>query len=265
MKLKSILFLSIVVLISSCINSTNQQKKQVSLKDTLKYTYETVKERSSDCGTKPDSGCTMAVYNYPVFKDKKGINDTLNRILLNFFNSDKNPDTSIRQSARLFLTSYGNFKRSYPKSPLVFKLNSYAKVLHQDSSLTTVEAGITVFMGGGGTIVKFLNWDTGADKKIGLNDLFIDGYQEKLTQIAESIFRKNEKLSDAAPLTGQYRFKENKFALNDNFVVTPLGIRFLYNQNEIKPHEAGSTELILPYAEIKSLLKPNTVLDQFTK
>jgi hypothetical protein len=50
-----------------------------------------------------------------------------------------------------------------------------------------------------------------------------------------------------------------------NFSVTPIGIKFLYNQYEIKPYAAGITELFIPYAQIKSLLRPNSVVTQFIK
>jgi len=60
-------------------------------------------------------------------------------------------------------------------------------------------------------------------------------------------------------------FKGDKFALNDNYLITPLGIRFLYNPYEIKPYAAGTTDLFIPYDKIKSLLRPNTVITQYIK
>ena len=59
--------------------------------------------------------------------------------------------------------------------------------------------------------------------------------------------------------------KDNQFALNNNFLITPLGLRFLYNQYEIKPYSAGQTVLFIPYAKIKSLLLPHTVVSQYIK
>jgi hypothetical protein len=48
-------------------------------------------------------------------------------------------------------------------------------------------------------------------------------------------------------------------------MLTPVGIRFLYNQYEIKPYAAGQTDLVVPYTQIKQLLKPNTVIAQYLK
>ena len=55
------------------------------------------------------------------------------------------------------------------------------------------------------------------------------------------------------------------FALNDNFLVTPVGIRFLYNEYEIKSYAEGQTELLIPYNKIKSLLRPQSVVSQYLK
>jgi hypothetical protein len=252
-------------MLSACVNH-NPPKRTVTAKDTLTYTYHTVKERDADCGASPDSACTVALYSYPVFKSSAALNDSLKSVLVGFFNSDQEPVANLDQSAKLFLTAYDNYKRMYPKTVVPFKLKSYSRVLRQDSSLTVVEADIYVYMGSGngGTITRFINWDTGSGKKLVLRDLLEDNYPDHLNKIAESIFRKNEHLADSEPLAG-YLFPGHQFALNDNFQVTPEGLLFLYNQNEIKPHEAGATALLVPYEAIRPLLRPNSVLYQFIK
>jgi hypothetical protein len=123
------------------------------------------------------------------------------------------------------------------------------------------------FLGGarGYSLTNFINWNTKAGKKIELKDIFRDGYAKKLNSVAEKIFRKQEKLSDTAALKPNYFFPESKFTLNNNFLITPIGIRFLYNQYEIKPYQAGVTNILIPYAEILSLLRPGTVITQYHK
>jgi hypothetical protein len=91
----------------------------------------------------------------------------------------------------------------------------------------------------------------------------VDGYHSELTKIAEQIFRKNEKLTDTSSLARDYFFKDNKFALNENYSITPAGFKFVYNQYEIKPYAAGKTELLLPYSQIKKLMRPQSVAAQY--
>lgn len=235
--------------------------------DTLHYTYKTIKERAADCGTKADSACTVVKINYPVFDSTKALNDTIVHKLTVMFAMDGKADSSLELMTKKFLQSYTDFKKTDPRTGMFFTLDDSVKVIHQDSSLTTLEVRGYTYTGGahGGTSVTFINWDTKAGKNLKLGDIFISGYHDKLNAVAEKIFRGNEKLTDIASLKDNYFFKDDKFALNENFSITPLGIKFLYNQYEIKPYAAGITELFIPYTQIKSLIQPNTVVSQFIK
>jgi hypothetical protein len=52
-----------------------------------------------------------------------------------------------------------------------------------------------------------------------------------------------------------YFFENQRFILNDNFVLTQKGIKFLFNVYEIKPYTAGITELEIPYEKLNGILK----------
>jgi hypothetical protein len=115
-------------------------------------------------------------------------------------------------------------------------------------------------------LTEFLNWNTKANKSITLSDILVKDYKDKLTPQVEAIFRKRRKAQQMMlSLAQDYFFKDNKFALNNNFSITPVGLKFLYNQYEIKPYAAGQTSLLIPYTKIKSLLLPNTVVSQYIK
>jgi hypothetical protein len=91
------------------------------------------------------------------------------------------------------------------------------------------------------------------------------GYEAQLTAAAEKIFRKQENLSATATLSKDYFFRDGKFSLNNNFLITPIGLKFLYNQGEIKPNAAGQTTVEIPYNQIKAIIQPETVLARYTK
>jgi hypothetical protein len=267
-KMKRLLILMAAMAVVSCNNNnknTATSPVHKKFKDSLSYTYQTVKERSTDCGNKPDSGCTVAQFAYPVFKDRPTLNDTVNSTLVYFFNSDKHPDTSLKDCALLFLQAYYYSKKSHPANAPAFKLDSYTRILSQDSSLTTISASVFIHMGigAGHTIIRFINWDRTANKKLLLNDLLVDGYQDRLSKMAESIFRINAHLSDTASLQPNYHFRNNKFWLTDNYVITPDGLLFYYNKFQISL--SGPIEILLPYDRLKPLMKTKTVLSQFIK
>ncbi|MDB5133527.1 MAG: hypothetical protein JWP37_130 [Mucilaginibacter sp.] len=267
MGFKNIFFFIIAVSLSSCEWGVPGKKNPAITKDTLVYTYQNFKERAPDCGDKPDSSCTIVKVTYPEFKGQKTLNDSVTGKFNEFFRGNKKADTNLKQITTRFMSGYKYFRKDQPKSTLNFLLDAHAKILRQDSGMLTIEVEGYTYTGGahGENDTYFINWDTKANKNILLRDILIDGYNGKLTQVAEQIFRKQEKLSDTSSLATNYFFKGNKFSLPDNYLVTPLGIKFLYNVYTIKPYAAGQTELFVPYSQIKSFIKPNTVLSQFVK
>ncbi|MET3980033.1 hypothetical protein ABIB62_002624 [Mucilaginibacter sp. UYP25] len=264
MKVTSLLLLAALGL-SSC-KWGNEKKVQTDgiFRDTVAYTYQAIHERAADCGSKPDSTCTVVDIKYPVFKGKPVLNDTVKHKLLNMFMLGEKADTSLNTMTAAFIKSYEDFKNDDPQSKMYYTLNSYAKVIGQDSALITLEYGGYAFQGGahGGSFTGFITWDGKLNKNVTLDDILIAGYKPELTKVAERIFRKDEKLTPTKPLD-DYFFDKNKFALNQNYSITPLGLRFMYNQYEIKPYAAGQTELIIPYSEISKLMRPKSVASQY--
>lgn len=267
MKLRYVAFCFMAIALSACQPPGASKNGGLGgAKDTLVYNYQVFKQREADCGNKPDSGCTVITFKYPVFKGQTKLNDTVTRRLLSIFSESDKPDTGFNQLAKTFLANYQSDKKdaNYPE---FYTIDAYSKVLKQDSGLVTLETGGYTFTGGahGASYTYFINWDVKAGKNLVLNDLFIAGYEDKLKNIGEKIFRKDEKLSDTASLANGYFFKDNKFVLNDNFLITPSGLRFLYNNYEIKSYAQGTTDLFIPWSQIKSLLRPNTVVTQYIK
>jgi len=266
MKINRVWPLAIVAIaFSSCFHPNPPKVTPAITRDTLSYTYQLIKERAEDCGNKPDSGCSVAKIKYPVFPDRDVLNDTVSKKILSLF--DAHPDKDLQTRAKHFIAEYESFKKAKKHTLIPFDLDLHVNVIRQDSSLLTFEAGGSTFSGNAHPIelTLFTNWNTATQQQIVLSDIFVDGYQSKLNKIAEVIFRKNENLKDTSSLARDYFFKNKTFSLNTNFLITPIGIRFLYNEYEIKPYAAGMTDLLIPYSQIKPLLKPNTVVQQYIK
>jgi len=235
------------------------------VKDTLTYKYIAFKERAPDCGNKADSACTVIKYSYPVFTAAKSLNDTIKTHLLNLFQVGEKPDTSLKDLSKTLIGQYMDEKKDRPD--MFYTVDVKAKVIRQDSSLTLVEISGYGYTGGahGGFYKGFINWNSKMKKIVRLKDVIAIGNLSKLTAVAEKIFRKNENLADTASLANNYFFKEDKFGLANEYAINPTGILFFYNQYEIKPYAAGTTELLVPYNQIKSLLRPHTVVSQYVK
>lgn len=264
MKKYYLLLFGVLPWFASCQWGVPHSTKPAVTRDTLVYSYKNIDERASDCGNKPDTACSSAKITYPIFKEQSALNATITDSLA--YSPDQKPQGDLNQQAKDFIQSYMNNKGRKTNKDLVYTLESNASVIRQDSGLVTVQIDRYAEAGGahGSNHTNFINWNTKASKAIVLDNIFIPGYNAPLTKVAEKIFRSEEKLSDSASLKN-YFFKGGKFALNDNFLITPVGIRFLYNEGEIKPYADGQTELLIPYAQIKSLLRPATVVSQYNR
>lgn len=258
MKISNVILLLVVITMYSCGERTkNPGVKAAVASDTLKYHYEDLKKRADDCGTKPDSGCTVISVKYPVFEGQEALNDTIRHMAM---------DTTFDVLAKQFIKSYEIDIKKNPRK-LFYTITSRVSVIRQDSALTTFQADKYSFTGGahGASFTGFLNWNTKTGKKLTLKDLITDKSLPNLTKVADSIFRRQENLTDTSSLINDYFFKGGKFSLNNNVLISPLGLRFLYNQYEIKPYAAGQTDLLVPYKKIKSLFLPHTVIAQYLK
>jgi len=226
MNLRRFFFVMIACSLTSCQWGTSTEDQPAITTDTLQFVYKRIKHK--EAGSQAD-------ISYPIFKKQPILNDSL--------------DTYLKQQK-----TADNY-------------NLHAVVLRQDSSLTIIEIN-EVLAGSGSsgknTLTHFINWNTKKSQSIRLSDILIDQYPDQLNKIAEAIFRKNENLNETVSLNG-YNFKSSQFSLNNNFLITPIGLKFLFNSGEAKPASYGQVILFVPYSQILQLLRPNTVVDQYHK
>lgn len=268
MKLNYFILLLSTAVISSCTWSAKKPDVKAKIaKDTLVYQQKTYKQRAPDCGNKADSNCTSIVLKYPEFKSQPALNDTVRLKLALLLQIGEKRDTSLRSLTDNFMKAYADDKKTTNRPSMYYTAEGEVAILRQDSSLTTLQYDTYTYTGGahGASFTGFINWNNKNNKNLTLDDILLSGYQQQLNKIAEKIFRKQENLSDTSSLARDYFFKDARFTVNNNFLITPVGLRFVYNQYEIKPFAAGQTDLLVPYNQIKKLLKPNTVIAQYIK
>jgi hypothetical protein len=117
----------------------------------------------------------------------------------------------------------------------------------------------------GGSWVWYYNYDLKNKQLLTLKDVLNSNFLTKLTAEGEKIFRKVKGLQPNQSLDGEYWFENNKFHLNENFLFTKSGIKFFYNEYEISCYACGTTEMEIPYKNIKSLINKNGLLSSFSK
>ena len=262
----SFLFIGLLAALAGCNWDKPHKQVPAIIKDTLVYTYKGFKQTDKNCINKPDSTCAIFSCSYPIFNNAPQLNALILKLLGNKLYTITNPDTILKRNADDFFRHYIEDTAAVANH-FYYKSTDTILVARQDSGLLTLQAASYIYTGGahGMENTSFINWDSKGNRSFTLKDLLIDGYQQRLNNIAEKIFRADEKLAHGASLHNNYFFKDDKFSLNNNFLITPKGLRFLYNPYEIKPYAAGRTELLINYDELKPLIRLNTILSQYYK
>ncbi|MGI6719122.1 MAG: RsiV family protein [Bacteroidales bacterium] len=91
-------------------------------------------------------------------------------------------------------------------------------------------------------------------------DVFVEGYKEKLTEIIkkkllETSFKEYRNDETTEEDIKGYFFDFDKIVPNNNFIILSDGIKYLYNFYEIAPYAAGVFEVYIPNSEIEGILK----------
>ncbi len=231
--------------------------------DTLTFRYDSVKVVSNNL-PKPFEGIvrdsTYATVYFPIFE-----NEQLNRYIMasvfNFYDEKERP-TSYQDLASSFVRGYNEFFIESPGTTQSWFLDINIQVLRQTHNYIALQHTNSDYAGGahGNTSIYYLNYNPKTNQPITLDSLIQADKKSELLKIAETIFRKDEKLSPSAPLGSKYFFDNDQFALAQQFFVSKNGLEFIYNAYEIKAYAYGTTTLVIPFEELKNISKPNTIL-----
>lgn len=269
---RKLLFITFVALFWSCGNSPQKNIEVTS--DSLNYTIKTFEKHSQTCVNK-DSLCATVKFQYPEF-ESDSFNQVIKNEILNIYHDDndstKSRPTNFEELAKPFVDDYDlklKEGKEYVKGAnaineggflaMPWYMEANTTMQRQTEKYLMLHTNTNWFMGGNHPISMeyYYVYNRKDFKRITLDDLFQKGYDQKLLNIAEEIFRTQEKLKSADKLSEEagYFFDNQRFILNDNFILTNKGIKFLFNVYEIKPYVAGITELEISYEKLKGILK----------
>jgi hypothetical protein len=241
--------------------TTKNTADSVAVPDSLAFSYDSVKVYSKNPLSKDKNvtDTSKAVISYPVFSEEQVNAYVLQKILAT---ADSGTNyKSYQDYAAGFIKGFDDFQKTEDR-PQTWFLSIAAKVIQQQPGYLSLKNTFVSFQGGAhpNSVFTFLNYNTATHQEIHLDSLLLPGSMPKLTKIAEEIFRKQEKLSPTASLADGYFFANNTFKLNDNFTITEQGLKFIYNPYEIKAYVFGTTELLIPFAALKDIAQPHSLL-----
>ena len=266
--MKKILSVSLLVvgLFFACKNKgENSKKLDVETKPKLLIIENiTIDSSYLGCNTKNEN-CTYISLKYPRIKQApiQAFMDSVNLAIDNFVMA---PIFETKQKTPADLINYffDNYKKmEVGEFKLPWYLNRNIIFNNLGNGIFTLNCNENAFYGGAHDSwnTEFYNFDS-LGKKILLNDLFNENWENRLLEVGEREFKIQQKIHPETPLYEtpyfDFPFTENRqFKFANNFLIKNEGLYFFYNNYEIASFAAGQSEFTIKWKDLKALINPN--------
>ncbi len=207
---------------------------------------------------------TMYRIVYPLFEDKEeSVVDTLQREIIEWANmcgADGSAFDDIPSIMRRFIEMYREYRDEESEAALPWTVDAWIGVQQNTADFVALEFNAETYLGGahGNRAAYFRAFHRPSGRRLNFEEFISPGSYSQIERTAEKIFREMTDIPAKANLEESgYWFKDNRFALNDNFAVTDSGFYFFYNNYEIAAYAVGPTELLIPYESIRKALPQN--------
>lgn len=221
-------------------------------------------------------------FEVPVcYHNSKALDSIRNRVITELFGASYvgyNNDSVAAKYAADMKNEY--ILENKPLLDLLDKDNQYSIIneniiegfsLLSDEHIYSYGINRFVFMGGahGLNTYNYFIFDLKTGARIKESDLFVKGFETKMTELLQKKLLE-QIIADKAltPNTGDLvveltdtDFWVDSIRPNNNFYVTEESINYVFNAYEIGPYYLGMSEIIIPFADLKALLKPRNIID----
>jgi hypothetical protein len=170
------------------------------------------------------------------------------------------PDTLMRR----FLDGYADFVRRFPDAPGTWSIRRTARPVWNERGLFSVEFTEESYTGGAhpNAATRLITFDARDGHRVRLDELVAGSDEAPLRDVGERVFRSVHGLGPGEDLVSAgFWFEDGGFQLNDNYAVTPSGLRFHYDAYEIAPYGMGPTDLMLTRRDLAGIARPGGPLD----
>lgn len=267
------LFIVQVALLSfySCDMFTTKNKKETVAQtpgdqatpksESLTYELTSFKKRSKIC-EQGGRQCAEVVVQYPYFQQSrvsfvnKVIQSKVKKALHETVFNNEVPNVSIEKMADLIVDDYESFIDEFKDTSEKWDINVSVLSTFQKNQLLSLSFSTESYTGGAhpNSRIEYLIIDLNSEKKLRIDDLVSS--KRQLTAVAERLFRKQKNLTSGQSLQDEgYFFEGGKFKISDNIGLQQNGLIIYFNSYEIAPYAMGPSAVIVPFYEIKDILK----------
>jgi hypothetical protein len=170
------------------------------------------------------------------------------------------PFASVDSVMAEFLAAWRTSAAQFPDGAIPWRYERRIEVLGDTLGVLSLAVSEAGFTGGAhpANEVRFTMFDTHAGRRLRLADLMRDGTRDSLDAIGERAFRRVRRLPADRPINDAgFWFEGGAFRVNDNVAVTRDGLLFYFNDYEVAPHALGSTQFVLPWRDVRPLVRPD--------
>ncbi|MGB5531386.1 MAG: DUF3298 and DUF4163 domain-containing protein, partial [Ignavibacteriaceae bacterium] len=267
--LQLLLMLGSALILISCSSEDGKS----SLNENLKYEIVKYQKKSERCDSLQNQNCAEIKIEFPkiAFPANKIVEEKINKSITELFSQDifgstESSDFEVLMNG--FIQDYESFKQEFTEASQSWAVERSGEVRLNKAGVFSIDYTEYAYTGGAhpNTFVSFKNFSLNNGEEISIDELFTLEKQQELTKIAEKEFRQLKQLGPEDDLgSAGFWFENNKFSLNDNFLITDKGLLFYYNSYEITAYAFGPTELELPNAKIKTLIEEKSILGDLVK
>ncbi|WP_205503610.1 DUF3298 and DUF4163 domain-containing protein [Rufibacter psychrotolerans] len=212
---------------------------------------------------------TCAKVEFQYFMAQGGpapLRDSLNQYIRRYLLRQQltnNPDADLTKqgnaaeiTAEEFLKQYAQSRKAFPEAAtnIGWQLTISSDVLYQTPARVSLKMNAVGYSGGahGYDVTTLQSFDS-TGHALRLTDMVTDTVE--LRKLVEQEFRKVRKLGAGSFEQQGFYTQAGKLPFPQNLTLTPEGLLLYYNAYEVNAYAFGPTELLLPYAQLKTLLK----------
>ncbi len=216
--------------------------------------FDEEEEESSEIDT--SAPCSFMAVSMPrIITAKPVIADQINHFLFRQLIGDQDETTAPKTAEE-----YVNRIDQLQEEDFIEEM-TYFEITLNDKNLLSIRMVGNSFSGGahGMSWDKYFNFDLSSGRLLTLDDIFRTGSEGELLRVAKTHFiEENGDLSE-------WSFGDNGFYLNKEFSLLMEGIVFTWNAYEIGAYAQGAPTVLIPYSEIRQLLKTDSPIHSIIK
>ncbi|MBP6065674.1 DUF3298 and DUF4163 domain-containing protein [Bacteroides sp.] len=224
--------------------------------------------------------CNLVIsFTYPVKSSDEMLKDSLNAYFFAACFGDKYigmtapeavkeyTQTYINEYRRDLEPMYAEDEKNKENGGSIGSWYSYYKTIK--SSISFYEKNLLVyhiyydeFTGGAHGIYAntFLNMDLSTMRPLHLSDLFVEGYQESMTELIWNRLMAVNNVTTRDALEDLGYGSTGEIAPTENFFLNKEGITFYYNVYDITPYSMGPVEVHIPFEMMAHLFGSNPII-----